>query len=96
MNGFAIQTTTFNGEWGPDGTYGNTDDGTEYTGGKTTSGTAGQSNAYIQYDFPNAVGLPTLVYWYEGTVATAANSSYGASDAYLTTDISYIYIFLCL
>ena len=52
-------STTFNGEWGPDGTYGNTDDGTEYTSGKTTSGTAGQSNAYIQYDFPNAVGLPT-------------------------------------
>lgn len=87
MNGLLFKiSTTFNGEWGPDGTYGNADDGTEYTSGKTTSGTAGQSNAYIQYDFPNAVGLPTLIYWYEGTVATAGNSSYGASDAYLTTD----------
>ena len=41
---------TVNGEWGPDGTAGNSDDGTEYTTGKTTNGTAGSSGAYVQYD----------------------------------------------
>ena len=44
---FALSTTV-NGQWGPDGTAGNSDDGTEYTTGKTSSGTAGSggSNAF--------------------------------------------------
>ena len=49
---------TVNGEWGPDGTAGNSDDGTEYTTGKTTNGTAGSSGAYIQYDLTANTSLP--------------------------------------
>ena len=41
---------TVNGEFGPDGD-GTSDDGTEYTTGKTTNGTAGSAGAYVQYDF---------------------------------------------
>ena len=33
-------STTINGEWGPDNTAGNSDDGTEFTTGKTTNGTS--------------------------------------------------------
>ena len=51
MSGLVFKLSeTVNGEWGPDGTAGNTDDGTEYTTGKTTNGTAGSSGAYVQYD----------------------------------------------
>ncbi|BCU95856.1 MAG: hypothetical protein CM15mV10_2430 [uncultured marine virus] len=40
---------------GTDGVAGGLDDGTEYTTGKTTSGSAGDgANGYVQYDF-----LPT-------------------------------------
>ena len=50
------------------------DDGTEYTTGKTTNGTAGSSGAYVQYDL-SARLLVYLVnlYYYEGT-GTAGNS----------------------
>ena len=45
-------STTVNGEYGPDGDIATTgDNGTEYTTGKTTNGTAGSSGAYVQYDF---------------------------------------------
>ena len=37
-------STTLNGEWGPDGTAGNSHDGAEYTTGRTTNGTAGSDN----------------------------------------------------
>ena len=69
-----------NGEWGPDGTAGNTDDGSEYTTGRTTNGTAGSSGAYVQYDFTANTSLPATLYYYEGTTGTAANSNYGGSD----------------
>ena len=79
-------STTLNGEWGPDGTAGNSDDGAEYTTGRTTNGTAGSSGAYVQYDFSANASLQALMYWYEGTTGTAANSSYGGSDAYFSTN----------
>ena len=46
-------SATVNGEYGPDGYRRSTadDNGTEYTTGKTTNGTAGSSGAYVQYDF---------------------------------------------
>ena len=44
-------STTVNGEYGPDDDTGNSDDGAEYTTGKTTNGTAGSGGAYIQYAF---------------------------------------------
>ena len=73
---FALSTTV-NGQWGPDGTAGNSDDGTEYTTGKTSSGTPGSGGtAYVQYDFSANTSLPAQFYYYETTVGTAANSSY--------------------
>ena len=79
---FAL-STTINGEWGSDGTAGNADDGTEYTTGKTTNGTIGSSGAYIQYAFSSAT--PGIIYWYNSVTGTAANSSFGGSEAYITT-----------
>ena len=79
-------STTLNGEWGPDGTAGNADDGSEYTTGRTTNGTAGSAGAYVQYDFSANASLQALMYWYEGTTGTAANSSYGGSDSYFSTN----------
>ena len=80
-----------NGEWGPDGTAGNTDDGSEYTTGRTTNGTAGSSGAYVQYDFTANTSLPATLYYYEGTTGTAANSNYGGSDRVINTSSSYSY-----
>lgn len=82
---------TVNGEWGPDGTAGNSDDGTEYTTGKTTNGTAGSSGAYIQYDLTANTSLPASLYYYEGTTGTAANSNYGGTDRIINTSSSYSY-----
>ncbi len=84
-------STTVNGEWGPDGTAGNSDDGTEYTTGKTTNGTAGSSGAYIQYDFTQDTNLSGNLYVYEGTTGTAGNSAYGGSDRFLTTSDAFQY-----
>lgn len=79
-------STDFNGEWGADGIFGgsSTDDGTEYATGKTVSGTAGSSGAYVQLVLSTAT--PALLYWYNGTTGTAANSSFGGSDAFVQTD----------
>tara|TARA_B100000427_G_C15520064_1_gene599905 strand:- start:79 stop:1560 length:1482 start_codon:yes stop_codon:yes gene_type:complete len=84
-------STTVNGEWGPDGTAGNSDDGTEYTTGRTTSGTAGSGGAYVQYDFTANSSLPGQLYFYEGTTGTAANSAYGGANRLLNTSSSYTY-----
>ena len=84
-------STVVNGEWGPDGIAGNSDDGTEYTTGRTTNGTAGSSGAYIQYDFTQDTSLSGNLYVYEGTTGTAGNSAYGGSDRYLTTSDSFTY-----
>ena len=92
MSGLVFKLSeTVNGEWGPDGTAGNTDDGTEYTTGKTTNGTAGSSGAYVQYDLTANTSLPGTLYFYEGTTGTAANSNYGGADRLLTTSSSFSY-----
>ena len=92
MSGLVFKLSeTVNGEWGPDGTAGNTDDGTEYTTGKTTNGTAGSSGAYVQYDLTANTSLPASLYFYEGTTGTAANSNYGGSDRIINTSSSYCY-----
>ena len=71
-------STTANGEWGPDGIAGNGDDGTEYTTGKTTNGTAGSGGAYVQYDWTAGSNL-TVMYFYDGGTGTAANNVYGGA-----------------
>jgi len=92
MSGLVFKLSeVVNGEWGPDGTAGNTDDGTEYTTGKTTNGTAGSSGAYVQYDLTANTSLPASLYFYEGTTGTAANSNFGGADRLLTTSSSFSY-----
>jgi len=86
-----VVSSTVNGEWGPDGTFGNSDDGAEYTTGKTTNGTAGSSGAYVQYDWSANASPPTSMYFYEGTTGTAANSSYGGSNRVITISATYEY-----
>ena len=76
-----------NGEWGPDGISGTGDDGTEYTTGKTTSGTPGTANAYVQYDFSADSATPETFYFYEGTVGTATNAEYGGANRIINTTV---------
>ncbi|BCU96206.1 MAG: hypothetical protein CM15mV11_2810 [Caudoviricetes sp.] len=79
-------STTVNGEYGADGDFTATsDNGTEYTTGKTTNGTAGSSGAYVQYDFSQDANLTGQLYVYEGTTSGNAGAGYGGSDRYLTT-----------
>lgn len=84
-------SSTVNGQWGPDGTAGNSDDGTEYTTGRTASGSAGSGGAYVQYDFTQDTALPGQLYIYEGTTGTAANSGYGGANRLINTSSSYTY-----
>ncbi|AIX23011.1 structural protein [Synechococcus phage ACG-2014a] len=84
---------TINGEWGPDNTAGNSDDGTEYATNKTTSGTAGDGgSAYIQFAFGNADNVPTPLYFYDGGTGTAANANYGGSDRSVTVSENFEYL----
>jgi len=93
-----------NGEWGTDGIFGgvSTDDGDEYTFGKTTNGTAGSAGAYVQYDF--ALGAATTdpvtsnpylsgstMYFYDGGTGTASNADYGGGDRFITLNSSTEY-----
>ena len=83
-------STTVNGEWGPDGDFTQTDDnGVEYTQDKTSSGTAGSPNAYVQYAFGDNTVQSSQLYFYEGTTGTAANSVYGGSDRVLQISSDY-------
>ena len=83
-------STTINGEFGPDGTAGNGDDGTEYTTGKTTNGTAGSGGAYSQYVL--AGNNPAAqIYFYDGGTGTAGNSVYGGDNRYVSTSTNYEY-----
>ena len=86
---------TVNGEWGPDNTAGTSDDGAEFTTGKTTNGTAGSGGAYIQYDFSQAT-LAGNLYFYDGDTGTAAKSAYGGSDRLLivSTDFAYSAVYV--
>ena len=83
-------STTANGEWGPDGTAGNSDDGAEYTSGKTTNGTAGSSGAYVQYAFGDYETVATL-YFYDGGTGTASNANYGGDDRKIDFAENYTY-----
>ena len=85
-------STTVNGEWGPDGTAGNSDDGTEYTTGKTTSGTAGSGGtAYVQYDLSANSSPAQAYYYYDGGTGTAANSGYGGANQNIATSGAFTY-----
>ena len=72
-------STTVNGEWGPDGTFGTGDDGSEYTTDKTSNGTAGTAGAYVQYAFGGST-WPGTLYFYDGGTGTASNSDYGGAS----------------
>ena len=84
-------STTVNGEWGPDNTFGSSDDGSEFTTGRTSSGTPGNANAYIQYDFSQSTTLSGNLYFYDGGTGTASNADYGGSDRYLVTSTAFTY-----
>ena len=93
---FKLSTTT-NGEYGPDGDASTAgDNGTEFTTGKTSNGTAGSSGAYVQYNFGASAEI-TLLYFYDGGTGTAANSAYGGADRYfqISDEVEYsgIYVY---
>ena len=81
---------TVNGEFGPDGAVGGGDDGTEFTTGKTTNGTAGSGGAYVQYAFGGNT-TPTTLYIYDGGTGTASNANYGGTDRVITFSTIYTY-----
>ena len=85
-------STTINGEWGPDNTAGNSDDGTEFTTGRTTSGAHGDGGSgYVQFAFGGNSNLPNNFYFYDGGTGTAANANYGGSDRSFTVSEIYEY-----
>jgi len=87
-------STTQNGEYGPDADFSTTtDNGVEFTTGKTTNGTAGSSGAYVQYDLSQISGTaPAALFWYDGGTGTASNHSYGDSPALnATTSTAFTY-----
>lgn len=88
---------TSNGEWGPDGIFGNEDDGIEYTDAVTTNGTPGNAGAYLQVAFNVEQPTPGSLYFYDGGTGTAGNAEYGGDDRYfsLTDNILYdsIYVY---
>ena len=82
---------TINGEYGPDGDASTAaDNGTEYTTGKTTNGTAGSSGAYVQYAFGDST-TPAVLYMYDGGTGTASNANYGGVDRLITFSNIYTY-----
>ncbi len=84
-------SSTINGEYGPDNDAATAgDNGTEYTDGKTTNGTAGSSGAYVQYDFTQGTP-PSVLYWYDGNTGSNAGAGYGGSERYLGTTTQYEY-----
>ena len=82
---------TINGEYGPDGDASTTaDNGTEYTTGKTTNGTAGSSGAYVQYAFGDST-TPVALFYYDGGTGTASNANYGGTDRVISFSTVYTY-----
>ena len=72
---------TINGEYGPDGDDATTgDDGTEYTTGKTTNGTAGSVWCICSICICWSLQLQKQCIYYDGDTGTAANANYGGSD----------------
>lgn len=86
-------STDINGEWGPDGIFGNEDDGTEYTIGKTVTGTPGNAGASVAYDF-GVQTPPTPLYYYDAGTGTSSNADYGGEDRFLslTSEVTYTQI----
>ena len=82
---------TINGEYGPDGDASTTaDNGTEYTTGKTTNGTAGSGGAYVQYAFGDST-TPAALFFYDGGTGTASNANYGGVDRVISFSTVYTY-----
>lgn len=80
-------STTINGIFGPDGVAGaGGDDGTQYTTGRTTNGTAGSGGAYVQYDLSLNGGGTAQYYYYD-----ANDGTIGASNRYFNFTTSYSY-----
>lgn len=86
-----------NGEWGPDGIFGNGDDGVEYNDAVTTNGTSGNVGAYVQIAFNVEQLPPSNLYFYDGGTGTATNADYGGDDRFfdVTDSIEYdsIYVY---
>lgn len=78
-------STTENGEYGSDGDIATTEgNGTEYTTGKTTNGTAGSGGAYIQYALAGS-GLTEALYFYDGNTGSNAGAGYGGATRFFNT-----------
>ena len=88
--GFAL-STTINGTFGIDETAGTSDDGTEYTTGKTTSGTAGSAGAYVQYDMAQNGGGDATYYYFDTNDGTLGG---GEQTFQLSTEYSYSTIYV--
>ena len=81
-------STTINGEYGPDNDIATTgDNGTEYTTGKTTNGTAGSGGAYVQYAFAGS-NLTSNLYFYDGNTGSNAGAGYGGPTRFFKTSTS--------
>ena len=93
MNGLLFRlSTTINGEYGPDNDAAATaDNGTEYTTGKTTNGTAGNAGAYIQYDLSANASIGSSIYFYDGNTGSNAGAGYGGNDRFITISTAYTY-----
>ena len=64
-------------------------DGTEYTDGRTASGTPGNAGAHVTFDF--TVGNPaTTLYIYDGTTGTASNCGYVGTERAISTSSSAV------
>jgi len=86
-------STTVNGEYGPDNdAAATTDNGVEYTTGKTTNGTAGSGGAYIQYDLSANTSLAGILFFYDGNTTANAGAAYGGSNRSFTISTQYTYV----
>ncbi len=93
MNGLLLRlSTTINGEYGPDNDAAATaDNGTEYTTGKTSNGTAGNAGAYVQYDFSANASIGTQMYFYDGNTGSNAGAGYGGNDRFISISSDYTF-----
>lgn len=83
-------SVTVNGEWGPNGIFGDSDDGVEYTDAVTTSGTPGSGGAYLQVSFNTQQSPVALLYYYDGGTGTAGNADYGSDANYFDVNTDFI------
>ena len=93
MNGLLFRlSTTINGEYGPDNDAAATaDNGTEYTTGKTTNGTAGNAGAYIQYDLSANASIGSSIYFYDGNTGSNAGAGYGGNDRFISISSDFTF-----